>query len=30
VVPGLSLALFLAVPMFNVLPFTLDRHFRAE
>ena len=29
-VPVLSLALFLAVPLFNVLPFTLDRHFRAE
>ena len=29
-VPLLSLALFLAVPLFNVLPFTLDRHFRSE
>ena len=29
-VPVLSLVLFLAVPLFNVLPFTLDRHFRAE
>lgn len=29
-VPVMSLALFLAVPLFNVLPFTLDRHFRAE
>jgi 3-oxoacyl-[acyl-carrier protein] reductase len=29
-VPVLSLALFLVVPLFNVLPFTLDRHFRAE
>ena len=29
-VPVVSLALFLAVPLFNVLPFTLDRHFRAE
>ena len=28
-VPVLSLALFLAVPLVNVLPFTLDRHFRA-
>jgi uncharacterized membrane protein len=28
--PMLSLALFLAVPLFNVLPFTLDRHFREE
>jgi uncharacterized membrane protein len=27
--PVLSLALFLAVPLFNVLPFALDRHFRA-
>jgi len=30
VVPIISLALFLAVPLFNVLPFTLDRHFTAE
>jgi len=29
-VPVLSLVLFLAVPLFNVLPFTLDRFFRAE
>jgi len=29
-VPLLSLALFLAVPLFNVLPFTMDRHFRSE
>ena len=30
VAPVLSLALFLAIPLVNVLPYTLDRHFRAE
>jgi uncharacterized membrane protein len=28
--PAFSLALFLAVPLVNVLPFTLDRHFRTD
>ncbi len=30
VVPVVALALFLAVPLLNVFPFTLDRHFRAH